>query len=125
MNTLPLLVSQAEAAGSLAGEYAKMGVLGLTVIALASALVVLWRDNIKLRNSLDASLVARVQEASTLQAQRVADSQAVTDRMVAFNTQCVTVLTNVANNLDASREASGELRATIKEAIDEMKRGRR
>lgn len=122
---IPPLLAQAEVTGSLAAEYAKMGVLGATVVALASALIALWRDNLKLRSTIEAILAKRVEEAATLQAQRVADSQAVTERMVAVTTQCVTVLTNVASNLEAQREALSETQKAIRDMADEMKRGRR
>lgn len=115
-----------EVVGNLATEYAKLGVMGLSIVALGSAVVVLWRENGKLREQLEASLAARVTEAATLQERRTADANAVTDRMLAVNTQCVTTLANVANTMEAQRDAFTEVRSSIKELADNVNRmGRR
>lgn len=98
-------------------ELLKNGVLGLAVLALGLVVKVLWSDN--------RALVKERQDViERLQAQRVADAQAVTAQLLKTNEQCVTALTNVTNAMEAQVDAMGELKGAFKELSEDIRQRR-
>lgn len=110
------------AVADVTSEYLKQGVLGASVIALAVALIVLWRKNDSLQDKLEAAANQRVKEVQDVQQLRVADAQSVSAQLLRTVQESTTTLTNVANAMNAQRDALGEAREAMDRLAERVKR---
>lgn len=90
------------------------GPLGVIAVVFLIAIVYLWRDAKSERGDLlkkvDAAQAAQIRELKEMQAQ-----------LIELAKQSNVALSNVAGALDRSREASVELRVTLKEFGEELR----
>lgn len=110
------------AVADVTGEYLKQGVLGASVIALAVALIVLWRKNDSLQDKLEAAANQRVTEVQAVQQMRVTDAQNVSAQLLRTVQESTTTLTNVANAMNAQRDALGEVREAMDRFAEKLTR---
>jgi hypothetical protein len=107
-------------------EYLKSGVMGAAVVALASVIVVLWRDKKKEdkahTDAIEKLHKDHLEAIEKIQSARVLDAQAVTAQMLKLSDTCTAALTNVTGSLNAQREMNSDVKDALGDLIDEMRR---
>ena len=111
---------------AVAAELLKTGILGAVALVFIYACWKLWDDGKESAKRCEdqAREVAKRHEEQlkAIHDQRVADQQAMTAVILRTTTECVTILTTVANGMEAQRDAMNELKNSFND--DARRRGR-
>jgi len=102
-------------------ELLKQGILGLLLLISGMVIVALYRENKEERKARTDASREHLTELGALQAQRVADAQAVTTQLLAINQTCITALTSNASSLEAMQESIGELKQALRDLESEVR----
>lgn len=102
-------------------ELLKQGILGVLLVLAGAVIYFLYRENKTERVSRAGDQKAYNEAWAVLQAQRVADAQAVTAQLLKINQECVTVLTHNSSTLEASQESMGELKQAFRDLEQEVR----
>jgi len=90
------------------------GLLGVFVVVFATAIVVLWRESGRERTTL-------LKQIDDVQKARVDDAKAAHAQMLSIIQQCTAALGTAAVTLTAQKEATNELRDTLRSFGDELR----
>lgn len=90
------------------------GLLGVFVVVFAGAIVVLWRESGRERTAL-------LKQIDDAQKARVDDAKAAHAQMLAIIQQCTSALATAATAATAQKEATHELRDTLRNFGEELR----
>jgi hypothetical protein len=96
-------------------EALQYGIVGLIAVVFAFVIVQQWREGRGDRR-------ACADEVKALQEARIADAKAIQAQMLDIIKQCTSALSTVSANLDVQREATLELKDTLKEFGERLER---
>lgn len=95
-------------------QFIQAGLLGTLCVVFAVVIYLLWRA----ANSERAGFLS---ELKAVQEARIDDAKAVQTQLLDLIKQCTTALESVANALEQQKDATGELRTTLREFGGELR----